>query len=405
VIGAGPAGLMAAGLAAEAGASVVLLEKNDQPGLKLLLTGKGRCNITVAEENLADFIAAFGQSGKFLYSALHQFNLEDTIGFFENLGVPTKVERGKRVFPVSDQAADVLAALLSFVKKQPVELIQGGQAQKIIKSKNRITKLFTTKGEILADKYILATGGLSYSATGSTGDGLIWANELGHTVIEPKPALTPIKCRETWIKETKGLSLRNTLISVYQNNKKQAERFGEALFTDDGMSGPIILDLAKKIGQLLATGEVELRLDLKPTLDYPQLDDRLQRDFKKYSNSMFKNSLDDLLPQSLVPVFIKLSGLDPTKAVNSVTKEERKRLLHLFKELKVHATGLEGFNKAVITSGGVSLKEIEPKTMRSKLINNLYFAGEILDLDGPTGGYNLQVCWSTGYVAGKSAAL
>ena len=400
VIGAGPAGLMAAGVAAEAGASVVLLEKNDKAGRKLLITGKGRCNITIAEEELDNFIDAFGKNGKFLYSALHELSIEETIKFFGLKGLPTKVERGKRVFPVSDKAADVLSVLLNYLKRHKVKIITGCRVNKIVADKKKITKLVTTKGEIVADKFILATGGLSYRSTGSSGDGLDWAKELGHTIVPPKPALTPIICKEAWIRETEGLSLRHVRISLYQNNKKQDERFGEALFTGDGMSGPIILDLSKKIGELLENGEVELRIDLKQALEYPKLDARIQRDFKKHSNAMFKNGLDDLLPQSLIPVFIKLSGIDPEKVVNSITKEERKRLLHLFKELTVHATGVAGFEKSVITSGGISLKEIDSKTMKSKLIDNLYFAGEILDLDGPTGGYNLQVCWSTGYLAG-----
>jgi len=402
VIGAGPAGLMAASTAAAAGASVVLLEKNDKAGRKLLITGKGRCNLTIVEEELENFIAAFGKNGKFLYPALHEFSIEETIKFFEKLGLPTKVERGKRAFPVSDKASDLLSALLNYAQKNKVRLITNCAVKKI-EGKKKITKVITTKGEIEADKFILATGGLSYRATGSSGDGLAWARELGHTIIKPRPALTPIICREDWIKETEGLSLRNVRITVYQNNKKQDERFGEALFTGDGMSGPIILDLSKKIGELLDNGEVELRIDLKQALSFPKLDERIQRDFKKCHKSMFKNSLAELLPQSLIPVVIKLSGIDPYKVVNSITKEERGRLLHLLKELTVHATAVEGFDKAVITSGGVSLKEIDPKNMKSKLVENLYFAGELLDLDGPTGGYNLQVCWSTGHLAGKGS--
>jgi len=373
-------------------------------GKKLLITSKGRCNITRAEEDPQIFINDFGKNGKFLYPALNALSIEDTIQFFNSKGLKTKVERGKRVFPVSDNSHDVWQVLLDFLKKNKVQIVCNSPVKSLAKKNSLIEKIITTKDEIVADKYIIATGGLSYPETGSSGDGFKWAKDLGHTIVEPKPTLVPIKCKETWIKAVEGLSLRNVRITAYQNGRKQDERFGEALFTGDGMSGPIILDLSKKIGQLLSKGEVELRIDLKQALEFPQLDERIQRDFKKRSNGMFKNSLDDLLPQSLIPVFIRLSGIPPQKIVNSITKEERKILLHLFKELTVHAVAIAGFEKAVITSGGVSLKEIDPKTMRSKLIDNLYFAGEILDLDGPTGGYNLQVAWSTGHLAGENAA-
>ena len=404
VIGGGPAGLMAAGIAAANGAKVVLIEKNDKPGRKLLITGKERCNITNAENDIPTFIEAFVKNGKFLYSALHAFGVEDIIQFFNTRGLETKVERGKRVFPASDKASDVLRVLLDFLKKNKVRIRNNCSVIKLIKKGSKIEKIKTSKGDILADQYILCTGGLSYPTTGSSGEGYSWAKELGHTIVKTFPALAPLKVKEPWAKDLQGLGLRNSRITVYQNNKKQDERFGEALFTHEGMSGPIILDLSKKVGELLKNGEVELRIDLKPALEYPKLDARIQRDFKKKINSIFKNSLDELLPKSMIPVIIKLSGIDPQKKVNTVTKEERNILLHLLKELKLTATSLFGFERAITTTGGIDLLEINPRTMRSKLIDNLYFAGEIIDLDGPTGGFNLQMCWSTGYLAGKSAA-
>jgi predicted Rossmann fold flavoprotein len=404
VIGGGPAGLMAAGAAAESGAKVVLLEKNERLGKKLLISGKGRCNITASEYNIPAFIEAFGKKGKFLYSALQAFGVEAVIRFFNDRGLTTKVERGKRVFPANDQAADVLQVLSGFLKEKKVKVLTNCAAVKLIKKGSKISRVKTADAVILADQYILCTGGLSYPSTGSSGEGYHWAKELGHSIIAPAPALVPLRVKELWAKDLQGLGLRNARIAVYQNNKKRDERFGEALFTHKGLSGPIILDMSKKIGELLKHGEVELRIDLKPALEYPKLDARIQRDFKKKINSMFKNSLDDLLPKSLIPVIIKLSRIDPNKKVNVVTKEERNKLLHLLKELKLHVTSLLGFDKAVATAGGIDLKEIDPRTMKSKLIDNLYFAGEIIDLDGPTGGYNLQVCWSTGHIAGKSAA-
>ncbi len=403
VIGGGPAGMMAAATTAQSGANVVLLEKNDRLGKKLLITGKGRCNITTGETDLANIISCFDKNGKFLYAALHAFTQEETVAFFNQRGVATKVERGLRVFPVSNRAQDVLQVLIDFLKETNVKVIKNCTVKKLIKKNGRIIKIETSTGDIAAKKYIICVGGLSYPGTGSSGDGYKWAKLLGHTITSPHPALAPIRVKETWTKEMQGLSLKNSKINIFQNNKKQAERFGEALFTHEGLSGPIILDMSETVGKLLKNGPVELRLDLKPALDYPKLDLRLQRDFKKFSNKSFRNSLSDLLPRKMIPIIIRLSGIDPEKQVNKITKEERNKLLHLLKELTFTPTTLHGFNKAIITAGGVSLKEIEPKTMQSKLVNNLYFAGEILDLNGPTGGFNLQVCWSTGFLAGKSS--
>jgi hypothetical protein len=403
VIGGGPGGMMAAGRAAQCGARVVLIEKNRRLGKKLLLTGKGRCNITNAEYDPHRFIEPFGKKGKFLYSALHKFGVQDTLQFFHQRGLQTKVERGKRIFPLSDQATDVRQVLADFLHETGVTIRKNTLVKALLKTGRRIEKLLLSQNELIADRYIICTGGLSYPATGSTGDGLTWAEQLGHTLIPPKPALTPVILKEPWIKELQGLSLKNVHISVYQNNKKQAERLGEALFTHEGMSGPIMLDMSKAIGNLLKK-PVHLCIDFKPALAYSVLDARIQRDLQENRKKMFKNSLDKLLPHKLIPVIVRLSGINPAKQAGSFTKEERKRLLHLLKGFTVNVRGLAGFEKAIITTGGIALNEINPQALQSKLIDNLYFAGEILDLDGPTGGYNLQLCWSTGYVAGESAA-
>ncbi|MFH1576526.1 MAG: NAD(P)/FAD-dependent oxidoreductase [Candidatus Margulisiibacteriota bacterium] len=405
VIGGGPAGMLAAGMAAQNGAKVILLEKNEQLGKKLLLSGKGRCNITTAEEDPTTVIEAFGKNGKFLYSALHEFSVQDTINFFNQLGVATKIERGQRVFPVSDQALDVLRALTNWLKEQKVRVVTGCTVIKLVKVGSQIEKVKSSRGDFFAGKFIITTGGQAASFTGSSGDGYAWAKKLGHQIVPPVPSLVPVRTKDAWVKDLQGLSLKNVRISIYQSLKKHDERFGDALFTHFGLSGPIILDMSKKIGTLLANGSVELRIDLKPALDFPQLDARIQRDLKKMSNKAFKNSLAELLPQKLIPVIVRMSGIDPEKKANNITKEERNKLLHLLKELRTHVSSLLGHEKAIVTAGGIELKELDPRTMRSKLINNLYFAGEIIDLDGPTGGYNLQMCWSTGYLAGTSAAL
>ncbi len=404
VIGGGPSGMMASGKAGEAGAKVLLIEKNKTPGKKLLLTGKGRCNFTRAEFNERLFVEDFGKGGKFLLSALFNFGAEDVIGFFEKHKLKTKIERGKRVFPATDQAEDVLNVLIRYLEENKVQVMGGTRVVDLEREGNRIKRLVTSKGDILAKNFIICTGGKSYPLTGSAGDGYDFARKLGHKIITPEPALVPIKIKEKWVGDLQGLSLKNVQINVFQNGKKQDDRFGEMLFAHFGLSGPIILDISKKVGELLKLGETIISLDLKPALEYPLLDQRIQKDFKKYNNKIFKNSLKELLPQKLIPVIIKLSGINPEKTVNVITKEERKKLVGLLKNLKMQALGLLGFDQAIVTSGGVDLKEIDPKTMKSKLIDNLFFAGEIINLHGPTGGYNLQLCWSTGCLAGKNAA-
>ena len=404
VIGAGPAGMMAAVKASELGRKVVILEKNSIPGIKLLMTGKERCNITNAETEPRKFLQNFGNNGKFLINALYRFGVKETIDFFHSHNVTTKVERGGRVFPVSDKARDVQNLFLKLLKKNGVELILDSAVKKIDYERNKIKKVLLQNLAVEADNYIIATGGLSYPKTGSTGDGYIWAKNMGHKIVDTKPALTPVLVREEIVKELEGLSLKNVKILIKQNSKQYDERFGEALFTGNGLSGPIILDLSKSIGTLLPKGDVDLIIDFKPALDTEKLDRRLIRDLETNSKKSMKNIFPDLMPKSLIPVMFKLTGISPEQKAHTVSRTERIKLRTLLKEFPLTVYRLLGYSKSIITSGGVSLKEMEPKTMHSKIIDNLFFAGEILDLDGPTGGYNLQVCWTTGYIAGENAA-
>jgi len=409
VIGGGPAGLLAAGKAAESGAEVILIEKNQKPGRKLILTGKGRCNITNAEFNLRKLVENYGKNGQFLFHAFSVFGPKEVIDFFEKSGLKTKIERGNRVFPLSDRAEDVLKTLVDYSRKNKVSILRGSEVITISCQNHKIEKITVRtnnrKEEIEANNYIFCTGGKSYPSTGSTGDGFNWAKSLGHHIEKLSPALVPIRVKESWIKDLLGLSLKNVEISVKTGDKKQFSEFGECLFAHFGLSGPIILDISKRVGKLLVNKEkVKMSLDLKPALDFLKLDERVQRDFKKYRNKSFKNCLNDLLPRKLIPVILKLSGINQMKKVNDISKEERQGLVKLLKNLEMTATGLMGFNFAIVTGGGISLKEIDDKTMRSKIVDNLFFAGEIIDVDGPTGGYNLQICWSTAYLAGENAA-
>ncbi|MCJ7786666.1 aminoacetone oxidase family FAD-binding enzyme, partial [Patescibacteria group bacterium] len=346
VVGAGPAGMIAAGRAAELGARVILIEKNKKSGKKLLLTGKGRCNITNAEFNLRKLVENYGKNGKFLFHAFSVFGPKDVIDFFEKLGLKTKIERGKRVFPFSDKSEDVLKVLIEYLIKNKVNIIYNSEVIRIDYQNRKIKKLILKNREIVAENYIFCTGGKSYSLTGSTGDGFKWSNDLGHHSKELSPALVPIKTKENWVRELQGLSLKNVEIRVFQKDKKERSEFGECLFTHFGLSGPIILDISKKVGELLKNGEVKLLLDLKPALDFAKLDKRVQRDFKKYQNKSFKNCLTDLLPCKLIPVIVKLSNIDSEKKVNNITREERQNLVKLLKNLEMTAEGLLGFDSA-----------------------------------------------------------
>ena len=410
VIGGGPAGMMAAGRAAELGAKVALLEKNVTLGKKLLITGKGRCNITQAEFDDQKFVAKIGKSGKFLFSSLASFGPAEVIEFFEQRGLETKIERGGRVFPSSDKALDVLRALQDYLRQNNVTILFKKDVVSLDTKNGKIETVtfrdiesgHQTK-KIAAQAVILATGGKSYPDTGSTGAGYDWARTLGHTITPPRPALVPITVKEEWIQDLQGLSLKNVSIGVFQNGKKKTSRFGEMIFTHLGISGPIVLDLSKEVDALLKKGSVFLELDLKPALDFVQLDKRLQRDFEKNHSKNFKNYLPDLVPQKLIPVIIKLSGIDSDKKAGFIAKEERKKLATLLKSLRMEAKYIQGYEHAIVTSGGIHLKEVDSKTMQSKVVPNLFFAGEVLDLDGPTGGYNLQISWTTGHAAGTHA--
>jgi len=403
VIGGGPAGMIAAGHAGKLGSRVILLEKNESLGVKFLITGKGRCNITNAEEDLKKIISVYGKNGNFLRYALYQFSNKDIISFLKNLKLKMKVERGGRVFPVSDESRDVLNCLKKYLEENNVSVKLNSLVKKIIidsKDNKKIKKIILKDNqEVVADNFLFATGGKSYSWTGSTGDGYKWLKKLGHTVTKLKPALTPIIVKEKIVEELEGLSLKNVEVSLWENHKIDSH-FGEAIFTENGLSGPVILNLSKKVNENEGK-DLKLKIDFKPALDYPTLDKRIQRDFEEQKNRQFKNSLNKLLPKKLIPVIIELSGIEGDKQINEVTKIERKKIIKLLKEFEFNIKGLVGFKKAIITSGGVNLKEVDSKTMKSKIINNLYFAGEILDIDGPTGGYNLQIAWSTGYLAGE----
>lgn len=403
VIGGGPSGMMAAGRAKELGARVILLEKKPLLGSKLLLTGKNRSNLTRAEFNIKELVKHYGREGDFLLFAFSRFGPQEVINFFQSKGLLVKQERGKRFFPQSEKSLDVLKTLLRYLKANQVEIKTQAEVKKLEVKEGKIHHLLLKNGEMIkAQNYLIATGGKSFPQTGSTGDGYVWLKQLGHTIVPLRPALVPLKIKEPWFKIKEGLNLKNVSLTVYQNQKKKAFRFGEMEFTYFGISGPIVLDLSILIGELLTKGEVKLILDLKPALTEEILDKRLQRDFTKYQNRVFRDALNDLLPRRLIPIIISLSKISPLKKVNTITKKERQQLAFLLKHLEITVTGLLGFSHALVTSGGVALKEIDAKTMRSKIIPNLYLAGEIINLCGPSGGYNLQLCWSTGYLVGET---
>jgi len=405
VIGGGPAGMMAAGRAAELGSRVVLIEKNNQLGIKLLITGKGRCNFTHYEFARNSIAENFGKKGRFLYRALDRFGVSAVLEFFESRGLEWEVERGNRVFPASGDARTILKVLTEYLNKGKVKIICNAKVLDIASADEGLQKfkIIFNEQTIFSDRIIICTGGKSYPQTGSTGDGYLWAKKFGHKINKPLPALNPVRTSEIWVQELQGLTLKNISLQLYQGGKKKDERFGEMLFTHFGISGPIVMDMSKHIGQLLRKGKAKLWLDLKPALDFKKLDERIRRDFLEFKGRMFKNSLKKLLPGSMIGVIVKLSGIDPEKKVDYISKEERNRLVHLLKELELTPTQLLGYQWSVVTSGGVELREINPDTMESKKIPGMFFAGEIIDLDGPSGGYNLQECWSTGYLAGESA--
>lgn len=403
IIGGGAAGLMAAGTAAQRGIDVTVVERNDRPARKVMITGKGRCNVTNNCTMINELVENVPTNGRFLHSAFSSFMPYDTMEFFENRGVELKIERGDRVFPVSDKAVDIVDALESFRKESGAKLVKGRAADLIIED-SVVKGVVLEDGEkIYADSVIVSTGGASYTTTGSTGDGYEIAKKAGHTIIEPKPSLVPLVCHEGYCMDLQGLSLRNIAISVYDTEKYKEiyNDFGEMIFTHFGVSGPVILSASAHLKDMKER-KYEIHIDLKPGLTYEQLDARVQRDFLECSNRNFINALDKLLPKKLVPIIVRLTGIKPSTKVNQVTREMRAKLVNLLKDLKLTVIGFRPLEEAIVTSGGVNTKEIDPKTMQSKLCKGLYFAGEVIDVDAYTGGFNLQIAFSTGHLAGQS---
>lgn len=402
VVGGGAAGMMAAYQASENGHKVILVDKNEKLGKKIYITGKGRCNLTNAGE-LEEIFNNIMTNRKFLYSALYSFTNDDVINFFENNGMKTKIERGNRVFPVSDHSSDVISTIVKALRKNQVDIQLFTPVKDLIITNDKACGVVLDNDEkIMCDSVIIATGGLSYPSTGSTGDGYRFAKDSGHSINKCEPSLVPMNIKEEWVKELQGLSLRNVNIRIINGKKKLYNELGEMLFTHFGVSGPLILSASAMINRKYFDENLKIIIDLKPALDLEQLNKRILRDFEEELNKQFKNSLNKLLPSKLVPVVINLSGIDPDKQVNTITKEERQKLAYLLKNLEISFNGFRGWNEAIITKGGISVKDINPSTMESKIVSNLYFCGEVLDLDALTGGYNLQIAWSTGYLAGDS---
>ena len=402
ITGGGPAGMMAAITAARRGFKVTLVEKNEKLGKKLFITGKGRCNITNAGDT-EDLFNSIVTNRKFMFSSFNGFSNYDTLGFFDELGLHIKIERGNRVFPESDHSSDVIGALNRELKRLSVDVRLNTEVKDIIvnggKATGVVVKCSGKESTIQADNVIVATGGNSYQSTGSTGDGYRFARKLGHSVTPILPALVPFNVAEDWESDLQGLSLKNVSIVVLDGKQEIYSDFGEMLFTHFGVSGPLILSASSFAARKIKEHPLKLVIDLKPALSQEQLDERILRDFDEEKNKAFKNSLDKLLPKKMIPVIVRLSDIDGNKKVNEITKQERQRLVSLIKGLELTLTGLRGFNEAIITQGGINVREINPTTMESKLVKNLYFAGEVLDVDALTGGFNLQVAWSTGYAA------
>lgn len=407
VVGGGAAGMFAAIAAAKNGHQVTLYEKNEKLGKKIFITGKGRCNITNATD-MEELFDAVVTNSKFLYSSFYGYTNQNVIDFFEDAGVPVKIERGNRVFPISDHSSDVIRALEREMKKVGVKVCLNTEVKSVEAEKGKFNKVVlkdtTTQ---TADACIVATGGLSYRSTGSTGDGFRFAENVGHKVTQCFPSLVPMETKEPWICELQGLSLRNVEAKILDGKKELYKDFGEMLFTHFGVSGPLIISASSYVGKKFMDKngqkkELTLEIDLKPALTEEQLDQRVLRDFEENHNRQFKNAITKLFPTKLIPVMLELGGIDPEKKVNSIEKEERKQFVHLIKHFRMTLTGLRDYPEAIITKGGVNVKEIDPGTMESKLVKGLYFAGEVLDLDALTGGFNLQIAWSTGYAAGNA---
>ncbi|MCI5557985.1 MAG: NAD(P)/FAD-dependent oxidoreductase [Dorea formicigenerans] len=407
VVGGGAAGMFAAIAAAKNGHQVTLYEKNEKLGKKIFITGKGRCNITNAAD-MEELFDAVVTNSKFLYSSFYGYTNQNVIDFFEDAGVPVKIERGNRVFPISDHSSDVIRALEREMKKVGVKVCLNTEVKSVEAEKGKFNKVVLKDATTqTADACIVATGGLSYRSTGSTGDGFRFAENVGHKVTQCFPSLVPMETKEPWICELQGLSLRNVEAKILDGKKELYKDFGEMLFTHFGVSGPLIISASSYVGKKFMDKngqkkELTLEIDLKPALTEEQLDQRVLRDFEENHNRQFKNAITKLFPTKLIPVMLELGGIDPEKKVNSIEKEERKQFVHLIKHFRMTLTGLRDYPEAIITKGGVNVKEIDPGTMESKLVKGLYFAGEVLDLDALTGGFNLQIAWSTGYAAGNA---
>ncbi len=402
VIGAGASGLIAAGVAAQKYQNVLLLEKKTRPAIKLSITGKGRCNVTNSAD-LQEFVKEFGNNGKFLYSAFSKFFNTDTITFFEELGVKCRLERGGRYFPESNDAHDIVNALIKFVKSKNVKIITNSEVTKFVCEDKKIKSVLLKDGtEYFANKFILATGGKSYPLTGSDGGGYILAKSLGHTIIKPQPALVPLVSNDQHLKQLNKLKLKNIEISVISDDKIVTKLFGEIEFTIFGLTGPLILTVSSQVFSLLEQNKsVDISVNLKPALDDKQLDDRLVRELNNFGNMPVRNMLKTLLPVQMIEPFMKKNNIKWTETCSATNKEKRKKIFDGLRQMKFKIVSTRPIDEAIITKGGISLKEVEQNTMKSKLVNNLYFCGEILDIDGPTGGFNLQAAFSTGYLAGQ----
>ncbi len=409
VIGGGAAGMMAASIAGAQGASVLLLEKNDTLGKKLLISGGGRCNVTNGELDTRTLLAKFNsktqKSDQFLFSAFAQFAVEDTLDFFHTRNMQTKEENDKRIFPVSNSSQSVFDVLVNEMKKTHVEMRSHAEVKKLLKKDGQITGIELSNKEILtAEAYIVATGGKSHPETGSTGDGFVWLKDLGHTVSETDSALVPLSIKNEWVKELAGITLTDIKITVLQNDNKYDVKKGKLLFTHVGVTGPTILNMSRDIGELLRYGSVELSLDLMPTYDYGTLDTHILEIFAMHSNKKIKNVVSEIVPTALAKIILERASINPEAPCNGITKLERPRLVHTLKTFTLEVKGLLGLSKAVVTSGGVDLKEVDFRTMQSRKYPNLYLIGDILNISRPSGGYSLQLCWTTGYVAGLHAA-
>lgn len=402
IAGGGAAGMMAGIFAARNGHEVHIYEKNEKLGKKLFITGKGRCNITNAGD-MDTLFASVISNPKFLYSGFYSFTNEQALDFFKELGIKIKIERGNRVFPESDHSSDVIGAMTRELKRLHVEIHLHSEVKEICTENGKFQGILLSDGKkVPADACIIATGGISYPSTGSTGDGYRFARQAGHSVTELFPSLVPMEVKEPYIMELQGLSLRNVNVAIYDGTKRIYEEFGEMLFTHYGVSGPIIISASSLIGPVLNEKNLRLTIDLKPALSMEQLDQRVLRDFGENRNKQFKNAVDKLFPGKLKPVMLELSQIDPDKKVHEISREERLKFVTLIKNLEMTLTGLRGFKEAIITKGGVDVKQIDPGTMESKLVRGLYFTGEVLDLDALTGGFNLQIAWSTAYLAGNA---